>query len=355
MTNSNNQSENDPALVNLQIHGTNISENYNNHQNDAARNALSSNNSTSNNLRNKNGTIFTVDCWRGMITSDKLDMNYLSLGRLFYINELRFKDKIKERSFEINEVYLIEKNWYRKWKNFIHYNDIKKTASYREDYVNNPIQFITDKNNNPGQIINTFLLIEDKPENLFSESELPLKIGINEKEYKLLPKFSFEKLSQNFGCDKIIKKKLRMNNMTLSREIDIITKEFNVVFLPNKNVENFTELKEYKLYLSSLLTENEIYETISEILNSPKNIEIKRNLSIDNYHSLEKYIKIYYLKEDEDFSEFKSFFLLNFEETKSGGRMNAKTFLGRFPHNFQLNKIPSNNLVIEFSMIDIGE
>ena len=125
-----------------------------------------------------------------MITSDKLDMNYLSLGRLFYINELRFKDKIKERSFEINEVYLIEKNWYRKWKNFIHYNDIKKTASNKEDYVNNPIQFITDKNNNPGQIINTFLLIEDKPENLFSESELSLKRGINEKEYKLLSKFN---------------------------------------------------------------------------------------------------------------------------------------------------------------------
>ena len=55
------------------------------------------------------------------------------------------------------------------------------------------------------------------------------------------------------------------------------------------------ELKEYKLYLSSLLTENEIYETISEILNSPKNIEIKRNLSINNYHFLEKYIKIYFI------------------------------------------------------------
>ena len=53
-----------------------------------------------------------------MITSDKLDMNYLSLGSLF-INELRFKDKIKERSFEINEVYLNEKNLYRKWKRFI--------------------------------------------------------------------------------------------------------------------------------------------------------------------------------------------------------------------------------------------
>ena len=108
MTNSNNQSENDPALVNLHIHGTNISENYNSNQNDAARNALSSNNSTSNSLRNKNGTIFNVDCWRGMITSDKLDMNHLSLGS-FFINKLRLKDKNKERSFEINEVYLNEK------------------------------------------------------------------------------------------------------------------------------------------------------------------------------------------------------------------------------------------------------
>ena len=128
-----------------------------------------------------------------MITSDKLDMNYLSLGSLF-IKELRFKDKIKERSFEINEVYLTKKNWYRKWNNFIHYNDIKKTASNREDYINNLHNLLLIKIITLGQIINTFLLIEDKPENLFSESELSFKIGINEKEYKLLSKFNFEKL-----------------------------------------------------------------------------------------------------------------------------------------------------------------
>ena len=127
-----------------------------------------------------------------MITSDKLDMSYLSLGSLF-INELRFKDKIKERSFEINEVYLNKKNWYRKWNNFIHYNDIKKTASNREDYINNLHNLLLIKIITLGQIINTFLLIEDKPENLFSESELSFKIGINEKEYKLLSKFNFEK------------------------------------------------------------------------------------------------------------------------------------------------------------------
>ena len=127
-----------------------------------------------------------------MITTDKLDMSYLSLGSLF-INELRFKDKIKERSFEINEVYLNKKNWYRKWNNFIHYNDIKKTASNREDYINNLHNLLLIKIITLGQIINTFLLMEDKPENLFSESELSFKIGINEKEYKLLSKFNFEK------------------------------------------------------------------------------------------------------------------------------------------------------------------
>ena len=53
-------------------------------------------------------TLFDVDCWSGMVTSDKLDMNHLSLGS-FFINKLRLKDKNKEGSFEINEVYLNEK------------------------------------------------------------------------------------------------------------------------------------------------------------------------------------------------------------------------------------------------------
>ena len=49
----------------------------------------------------------------------------------------------------------------------------------------------------------------------------------------------------------------------MDREIDITIKEFKVVFFLIKNVENCTELKEYKLYLSSLLTENAINEIIS--------------------------------------------------------------------------------------------
>ena len=49
----------------------------------------------------------------------------------------------------------------------------------------------------------------------------------------------------------------------MDREIDITTKEFNVVFFLIKNVESCAELKEHKLHLSSLLTENAINETIS--------------------------------------------------------------------------------------------
>ena len=40
------------------------------------------------------------------------------------------------------------------------------------------------------------------------------------------------------------------------------------------------------------------------------------------------------------------------EETKSEGRMNAKTVLSTFPHNFQLNKTPSNNLLFWWVELD---
>ena len=87
------------------------------------------------------------------------------------------------------------------------------------------------------------------------------------------------------------------------REIDLITKEFNVIFLPKKNLIN-EELKEYKLYLSSLLTENETFDVISNIINADRNIELKKNLGIECFESLVKYIKIYYL-ENQNLSDFK--------------------------------------------------
>ena len=67
---------------------------------------------------------------------------------------------------------------------------------------------------------------------------------------------SFDRLFLVFKCDKIITKKIRFNRSNnLQREIDLITKEFNVIFLSKKNLIN-QELKEYKLYLSSLLELN---------------------------------------------------------------------------------------------------
>ena len=44
--------------------------------------------------------------------------------------------------------------------------------------------------------------------------------------------------------------------------------------------------------------------------------------------------------------------VFSFEETKSEGRMNSKTFLSTFPHNFLLNKTPSNNYYFDSIELD---
>lgn len=165
---------------------------------------------------------------------------------------------------------------------------------------------------------------------------------------------SFDRLFLVFKCDKIITKKIRFNRSNnLQREIDLITKEFNVIFLPKKNLIN-EELKEYKLYLSSLLTENETFDVISNIINADRNIELKKNLGIEYFESLVKYIKIYYL-ENQNLSDFKELIKDNIEQIKLGEKINVSSILKKLSAHFQINQIPSNNLIIEFTANFVSE
>jgi hypothetical protein len=284
MTNS--KSQKDPSVSNEPDNNTNQ-----NTQNNTSNNPNNMRNFFQ--LRNKNGKLLSINSYRIMYSKNKFDADILAMARAIYLNELRFKEKIKNKDISINEVFIINKNWYRKWKTFVNYKEIKETFSNPENYKINSIEYKIDNENNPGQIINSPILIEDKPENLYNENDIPLKIGINLNEYKLIVKMSFDRLFLVFKCDKIITKKIRFNRSNnLQREIDLITKEFNVIFLPKKNLIN-EELKEYKLYLSSLLTENETFDVISNIINADRNIELKKNLGIECFESLVKYIKIY--------------------------------------------------------------
>ena len=345
MTNS--KSQKDPSVSNEPDNNTNQ-----NTQNNTSNNPNNMRNFFQ--LRNKNGKLLSINSYRIMYSKNKFDADILAMARAIYLNELRFKEKIKNKDISINEVFIINKNWYRKWKTFVNYKEIKETFSNPENYKINSIEYKIDNENNPGQIINSPILIEDKPENLYNENDIPLKIGINLNEYKLIVKMSFDRLFLVFKCDKIITKKIRFNRSNnLQREIDLITKEFNVIFLPKKNLIN-EELKEYKLYLSSLLTENETFDVISNIINADRNIELKKNLGIECFESLVKYIKIYYL-EKQNLSDFKELIKDNIEQIKLGEKINVSSILKKLSAHFQINQIPSNNLIIEFTANFVSE
>ena len=324
--------------------GSSVSNEQNNNTNQTPQN--NANNNTNNNMRNmlqfrnKNGKIFSLNSFRIMYAKNQIDKDILAMARAIYINELRFKEKIKKKDIFINEVFLIEKNWYRKWKKFVNFKEIIETCSNPENYSLNSIEYKVDIKNNPGQIINSPILIEEKPDNLYNENDIPLKVGINSNEYKLIVKMSFDRLFPIYKCDKIIIKKIRLDRSNnLQREIDLITKEFNVIFLPKKNLIN-QELKVYKLYLSSLLTENETFDIISNIINANRNIELKNSLGIEYVGSLAKYIKIYYLV-NQNLSDFKELIKENLKQIISGEKINVSSILKQFSIHFQLNQIPS--------------
>ena len=309
-TNDNNENDNTNNKTNDNTNNNNTNGNTNNNNTNSNTNNNNQDNKLSiEQLKNKNGTPFSiVEVKKSMIVNEEFDKQYYQMGLMFYIYELRFKDKIKRRDKDINEVYIIEKSWYRKWKNFVNYNDIKKVASNTEESINNPFLYKINQNNNPGQIINSGLVIEEKPENLFSENDIPLKIKTKKEAYKIIPEVNFKKLYEVFGCDKIIKKTIRINKKKdFNREIDLITKEFNVIFLPTENVK-CNELKEYKLYLTSLLNNEETLMTISDILNLNKNSEIKKNIGIEDYDTLNKFMRLYLSKDEKIIPEFKDKF-----------------------------------------------
>ena len=364
-TNNNNSTENtNTNNINVNTNNTidkindnNINDNTNNNNttDKTNENTINCDNNINSNdeknksleqLRNKNGTIFSYDKFNKSIHINDNDKQFLQMGLKFYINELRLKKKIKRRDKDINDVYIIEKSWYRRWKNFVNYSDIKKVASNSEEYLKNPFLYQVNQNSNPGHITNSNLVIEEKPENLFSENDIPLKIKTKKEAYKIIPEVNFKKLYEVFGCDKIIKKTIRINKKKdFNREIDLITKEFNVIFLPTENVK-CNELKEYKLYLTTLLNIEETIKTISEILN--KNIEIKQNLGIENYDSLEKHMKIYLSKDEKTIPEFKQTFVDFFEEFKENKNYQINKFLIKTSKKSQLNEINSKYFIIEF-------
>ncbi len=309
-------------------------------------------------LIDKNGNVFDKELTEKILYAENEKSNQiLFLSRVIYINELRYREKIKKFQYK-NEVYLISIDWYKKFKEYINYNLIKKTCKHPEIYITKkPILYNINLDLNPGKIKNEILLINNNEKYLFDENYLIINNDkINRIDYKIFPKESFDILNKEFGCDYIIKRQLKEDKLNRRNKYDIYSKKFSVLFLPIKDlIDKNNEIENFNIYFPNLLSDEEINVYLSNIINSPNNKEIKEKLGLSEKENLNSEIKIYKLYNDNLINDFKEFFYKNISKIKEGNKISGNLFLEKISQNFQIQDLQYNILIIEFSKNKNGD
>ena len=309
-------------------------------------------------LIDKNGNVFDKELTEKILYAENEKSNQiLFLSRVIYINELRYREKIKKFQYK-NEVYLISVDWYKKFKEYINYNLIKKTCKHPEIYITKkPILYNINLDLNPGKIKNEILLINNNEKCLFDENYLIINNDkINRIDYKIFPKESFDILNKEFGCDYIIKRQLKEDKLNRRNKYDIYSKKFSVLFLPIKDlIDKNNDIENFNIYFPNLLSDEEINVYLSNIINSPNNKEIKEKLGLSAKENLNSEIKIYKLYNDNLFNDFKEFFYKNISKIKEGNKISGNLFLEKISQNFQIQELQYNILIIEFSKNKNGD
>ena len=309
-------------------------------------------------LIDKNGNVFDKELTEKILYAENEKSNQiLFLSRVIYINELRYREKIKKFQYK-NEVYLISIDWYKKFKEYINYNLIKKTCKHPEIYITKkPILYNINLDLNPGKIKNEILLINNNEKCLFDENYLIINNDkINRIDYKIFPKESFDILNKEFGCDYIIKRQLKEDKLNRRNKYDIYSKKFSVLFLPIKDlIDKNNDIENFNIYFPNLLSDEEINIYLSNIINSPNNKEIKEKLGLSAKENLNSEIKIYKLYNDNLINDFKEFFYKNISKIKEGNKISGNLFLEKISQNFQIQELQYNILIIEFSKNKNGD
>ena len=311
-------------------------------------------------IEDKYGNIIKKDLIRKIIiTEDEEYQKILNLTNEIYLNEILFRKKIKNKQY-LNEIYLVSYDWYNKFKEYTNYKQIKRIARNIDLYLlKKPIVYKLDSNKFPGIINNESLIIKDDNKDLLLPDNYLLKSDKKEKkDFKIFPKESFIILNQEFGCDYILKSELKIDKQINKNKYNIYSKKFTITFIPIKEylIEKY-EIKTFEIYFPLLLTNNEIYEYLSNILNLNKYKSLKKALGISmiNKQLLKSYIKIYHLHKDSVLKQFKNLINSNLENLLNKERILGSDYLQKMPEEFQINQLHYNNLIIEFSYFENGE
>ena len=79
---------------------------------------------------------------------------------------IKIKTKTLKQQYEnSDEVYIINKDWYEKWKKYSRYGTLKRIMKLYERYESKPIKYLPDVKLNPGIINNKDIMIRFKIDN----------------------------------------------------------------------------------------------------------------------------------------------------------------------------------------------
>ena len=229
---------------------------------------------------------------------------------------IKIKTKTLKQQYEnSDEVYIINKDWFEKWKKYSRYGTLKRIMKVYERYESKPIKYLPDEKLNPGIINNKDIMIRFKIDNkdgrniLVSKNNNSLDTRLNVKNnIKILGMERFKLLNDYFKCDYILKGKKREDKDNKSYQVFSV--HLNISFLPTKNSfielkeENYEEFKKkhniiYDIYFNQTVKKNEILEELNNIYKEKPeiltNMGIKLSSEKDENEILNqvKYLKYY--------------------------------------------------------------
>ena len=195
------------------------------------------------------------------------DKFFLKQGRKVFLLIEKSRNAIKKASLE--EVYIINKEWFDKWEKFIDIERCKRTCSAEklETYKNMnrklPYQVKGEK---PGKLDNSSLLI---PIDSFLNTGDPLaeenlkvrENAIEDKDYVIVSKDVWEIFKEYYGAEPEIKRGPK-DEEVYNNEYDVVEKKVQILFIPRReaiNEEIVNNLRICYMYFQCILKYQKLF------------------------------------------------------------------------------------------------
>ena len=173
-----------------------------------------------------------------------------------------------------NEIYIINNNWYKNWKNYAKYGTVKRCIRAYSTYKVLQIKYTPSEKMNPGPINNNNLYIKnnlngnDGRNILISKSNdaFDTKVGV-----KLISRDRFNLLKDFYKCDKVIRANCENADYNTT---ELFSVHLNVIFIPT--IDKFKEVNDEN-YSNFCDKYNIIYDTYFKLCSKGDDIKIELN------------------------------------------------------------------------------